>query len=281
LAFLPFYFSNLENGPFWSHSRYGASPFIGFLYEQDKTRPFFWKAWTANLRNAEGQTREHYLQTYVRLAQAEGVYPDGFRSFADDAGWYGARLAGMDFIDQRALRDVTQASATQTRASHFYAPLAIGSGSGNYVSSPARPLLEFGTHLIPLTATRDTVTVTLTGNTGANQAAWRFAIVAVQGDTVTYSTLGAATGTGSGTVARTVPADARLYLAVTATPGTYEVLGWQEDGPVTGTRFPYKVQIGGATAWTGDPVPCAANVAPGTPKLNYNTNGNSGDRKPC
>ncbi|MBB3880669.1 DUF6055 domain-containing protein [Sphingomonas pseudosanguinis] len=282
VAFMPSYLNNLENGPLWSIARYGAQPFMSFLYDQDSTRPLVWRSWTENLRNSDGATTEDYMQAFVRLGQGAGLYANGFASFADDMGWYGARLAGMDFIDQRALIDATTASATQTLASHLYATLAEGSGAGQYLSSPARPLLQFGTHLIPLTANGGTVQVTLTGDTTDNQAGWRFAIVAIENGTkVTYSGLGAVSGTGSATISRPVPQGAKLFLTVTATPGAYETLGWQQDGAVTGTKFPYRVAISGATAPTGDPAACAPNVAPNTWTLNYNTNGNQEYGRPC
>ena len=282
VGFLPYYLNNLENGPLWSIARYGAQPFMSFLYEQDSTWPFVWESWTQNLRDSEGATTEDYLQAFVRLGQAAGVYPHGFASFANDMGWYGARLAGMDFIDQRALIDATTASATQTLASHLYAPLAEGSGANQYVSSPARPLLQFGTHLIPLTANGGTVQVTLTGDTTANQAAWRFALVAIENGTkVTYSDLGAVSGTNSATISRAVPQGAKLFLTVTATPGAYETLGWQPAGAVTGTKFPYRVSISGATPPTGDPAACAANIAPNSRTLNYNTNGHNEHGRRC
>ncbi|WP_312488926.1 DUF6055 domain-containing protein [Sphingomonas sp.] len=281
-GFMPSYLNNLENGPLWSIARYGAQAFMSFLYEQDTTRALVWRSWTENRRNSTGGTTEDYMQTFVRLGQEAGTYPNGFASFANDMGWYGARLAGMDFIDQRALTDAMMASTSQTWASHFHAPLAQTSTANQYLSSPARPLLEFGTHVIPLTPTGGTVQVRLTGRTTANQAAWRFAIVAIEnGAKVTYSPLGAVSGTNSATVSRTVPQGAKLFLTVTATPGAYETLGWQGDGAVTGTKFPYRVNITGATAPTGDPAACAANVAPNTWTLNYNTNGNEEYGRPC
>lgn len=281
-GFLMDYVNNLENGPLWSHARYGAHPFIGYLYHADRTHDLVWKAWTDNLRTPAGATTEDFLQAIVRLGQAAGRYPNGFASFADDMGWYGAQLAGMDFVDRRALIDATTASATETWASHLYAPLALGPKRGQYVSSRERPLLEFGTHVIPLTVSAGRVQVTVTGATTANAAAWRFAIVAIRGnDSPTYSALGAVSGKGSTTIARAVYPDARVFLVVTATPGIYETLGWQAAGPVQGTKFPYNVTMSGATPSTVPAAPCAANAAPGAWNLNYATNGNLEGGKPC
>lgn len=281
-GFLPVYLNNLENGPLWSNARYAAHPFFSFLYEQDRTRPFFWRAWTENLRNPDGSSKEDFLQAFVRLGQTAGIYPNGFASFADDAGWFGARLAAMDFIDQRALLDVQAAADGRTLISHLDTPLQQGGSGAEYLSPPARPLLEFGTHLVRLTPTGGTVRVSLSGATATNQAAWRFALVSVGDDgRVRYSRLGAANGTGGGDVAWTPPTGGKLYLAVTATPGVYETLGWQPRGPVKGTRFPYRVRITGATLRTGDPARCAANLEPGVTSINYNTNGNSEERRPC
>ncbi len=67
------------------------------------------------------------------------------------------------------------------------------------------------------------VSVRLTGGTTDKDAAWRFALVAVRGGTEpTYSPLGAVEGRGSAVITYRVPRDARLFLAVTATPGVYE-----------------------------------------------------------
>ncbi len=84
-----------------------------------------------------------------------------------------------------------------------------------------------------------------------------FRVVAVRGEAdASYSRLGAVEGTGSATVSYRIPKDARLYLAVTATPGVYESLGWQKPGSTEGARFPYVVDISGATPRLKGEVDC-------------------------
>ena len=86
---------------------------------------------------------------------------------------------------------------------------------------------------MPLTATGRTVKVTLTGATTANQASWRFTLVAVDKAGVPhYAPLAAVTGTGSATVTMTPPTGARLFLTVTATPMSMKA--W--DGRRTASR---------------------------------------------
>lgn len=242
-----FYFANVEKGPLWSTSRYGAFPFMTYLFEKDDTRRFLWTTWTGNLRAANGASTEDWVETLVRLAGTAGVYPNGFRSFADDMGWYGARLAAMDFLARQTLSGfVGDDPAAPLRAG--LTPSATANG---YASPSARPLLQFGSHIVPLTPTTGTVRVALTGATTANAAAWRFTLVSVAPDgTPRYAPLATVEGTGTAETTITPVAGERLYLAVTATPYTYESLGWQPDGPVRGTTFPYTVTITGASPRT-------------------------------
>jgi hypothetical protein len=125
------------------------------------------------------------------------------------------------------------------------------------------------------------VTATLTGRTTANEAAWRFTLVAVAADgTIRYAKLTPVEGTGSAATAIEYAAGESLHLAVTATPYTYETLGWQGEGATTGTTFPYRVQLGNAVPLTGSASACdAAN--PGGWDLNYNTNGHVANGAAC
>lgn len=278
---LPTYMDNLEGGPLFSHARYGAFPFMLHLHERDATRDLVWSTWLDNLRTAEGATTEDYLPAFVRLAQAEGIYPQGWRSFADDAGWYGARLVAMDFQARQALNDLLRGRDGRLHYTKRFVPLAATSVAGRYDSPAERPLLEFGTHLVPLTAQPGKVTARLTGGTTAHQAAWRFALVAVAADgSVRYSQLASAEGNGSGATAIQHATGESLYIAVTATPYAYETLGWQAAGATTGTQFPYRLQLENATAWTGSGTACDAANAQGW-DLNYNTNGHVADGVAC
>jgi hypothetical protein len=278
---LQYYIDNLEGGPLFSPSRYGAYPFMLYLHERDATRDLVWSTWLDNLRTAEGATTEDYLPAFVRLAQAKGIYPQGWRSFADDAGWYGAQLVAMDFKARQALNDLLRGRDGRQYYSKRFVPLTATSVPGAYDSPAQRPLLEFGTHLVPLTAQPGKVTARLTGGTTAHQAAWRFALVSVAADgKVRYSQLASAEGTGSGATAIQHAAGESLYLAVTATPYVYETLGWQAEGATTGTQFPYRLQLENATAWTGSVTACDA----GNPRgwdMNYNTNGHVADGVEC
>jgi hypothetical protein len=245
-------------GPLWPDARYGAFPFLNMLFEDPRTRPLVWAGWTRNARTAAGASTEDFVPTILRLGTASGAYPKGLRSFADDMGWYGARLVTLDFMNQRALLDAVAQSRFVFGGSRF-AALVPGDRPGRFVPQSDQVLHQFGTDLIPLTPTghRDTVSVRLTGATTAKDAAWRFALVAVRGEAdASYSRLGAVEGTGSATVSYRIPKDARLYLAVTATPGVYESLGWQKPGSTEGARFPYAVDISGAAPRLKGEVDC-------------------------
>lgn len=278
------YLNQLENGFLFSPARYGATPIFTYLFEKDDTRPFVFGAWMRNRRNAGGATQEDFLPAVVRLGQEAGVYPNGFASFADDAGWYGARLAAMDFQNQRAMLDQLRATRTTSWLPHFYTPLAaVGSDPQTFVPPAERPLLQWGTHLVPLTAQTGTVRATLTGGTTANQAAWRFTLVAVAEDgRPTYAPLGAVAGRASATVILAPPAGTSLYLAVTATPYSYETLGWQPNGEaIRGTRFPYTIRIEGATPRTGPASACDPKTQPGAFTVNYALSGNKEGGRRC
>lgn len=265
------YFDYLEFGPLYSPSRYGANPFMAYLFEKDDTRPLVFGAWQRTRRNAGGVSQEDYVPAFVRLAKGDGVYRKGFASFADDMGWYGARLVTMDFVKQRAYLDMLSSLRTTKLVPHLLTPMvAVATARETNVFAPPaeRDLLEFGTHIVPLTPTGRAVKVTLTGATTANQAAWRFTLVAVDAKGVPhYAPLAAVSGTGRATLAMTPPPGTTLFLAVTATPYAYETLGWQAEGkPVHGTRFPYRVSISGATPDTGSVEAChSPSLAGGRP----------------
>ncbi len=281
-AALAWYLNNLESGPFFSVSRYGAFPFISYLFENDRTRSLVFDVWkpAAKPQNGWSEVPRDYAEAIIARGKQTGAYPQGFASFADDAGWYGARLVAMDFVNRAHLIDNYRPTATTSSIGHFYTPLVATSGDNGTTYAPPveRELLQWGTHLIPLTAVAgQKVTVTLTGGTKANAAAWRFVIVAVGADnTPVYSALGKASGTGSGSAALTIPAGTRAYLAVTATPYRYESLGWQDLGkPIKGTRFPYSIKVEGAVPRTGPVKACDAEAQPGTWAPNYTLNGNN------
>jgi hypothetical protein len=280
------YLNQLENGFLFSPSRYGATPIMNYLFEKDATRNLVFGTWTRNLRDTNGATQEDYLPAFVRLGREAGVYPNGFASFADDAGWYGARLAAMDFLNQRAMLDQLRATRSTTWLPHFYTPLApVASTTDRTVFAPPsqRPLLQWGTHIVPLLTNGQSVKVTLTGGTVANQAAWRFTLVSVSANgTPRYAPMATVVGKTSASTTMTAQPGSSLYLAVTATPYTYETLGWQENGqPVRGTRFPYRVKIEGATPRTGSAAACDPMTQPGATTLNYTLSGNKEGGRPC
>jgi Family of unknown function (DUF6055) len=280
--FLPYLTANLESGPLFSPARYGAFPFMAFLREKDDTRDLMWRTWLNNQRTAEGATTEDFVQAFVRLAQAASVYPKGFISFADDMGWFGARLAAMDFEARQALLDWQYRLDGSLHFAKQFVPLVATATANVYTPPVERPLLEYGTHLVPLTAEAGKVTVQVTGATTAHRAAWRFTLVAVGADgAVRYGKLAAAEGSGSGATAINHRSGEKLYLSVTATPYTYETLGWQGTGATTGTQFPYRVLIDGATPLTGSATACDAGMTSDTWDLNYNTNGHVEDGVRC
>jgi hypothetical protein len=276
------YTDNLESGPLFSHARYGAFPFIASLFENDRTRHLVWQTWLDNQRTAEGATTEDYLPAFVRLAQAQGVYPAGFSSFADDVGWFGARLAAMDFEHQPAMQHRLKGRDGEALSAKREVPLTVTSNAAVFASPAQRPLLQYGTHLVPLTAAAGKVTVQLTGATTAHQAGWRFTLVSIAANgSVRYAAMATAEGLGSGATAIDHRPGESLYLAVTATPLIYETLGWQEAGPVTGTQFPYHVRFSNATPWTGSVTACNPAAGAGVLDLNYNTNGHQPDGTAC
>ncbi len=280
-----YYFDNLENGPTWSVSRYANYPFMSFLFEQDRTRDLVFGVWKPGARQgAWSSLQKDYFPMVVEAGRVSGAYPEGFVSFANDMGWYGARLVTMDFQSQSLLRDAFRWTRDTHNMGHFYTPLVRDAADPTVYTSPnERPLMQWGTHLIPLSSNASTVKVTLTGRTTANSAAWRFSIVAVRGgDKASYSTLGRADGRGSGTISLGVPTDAKLYLAVTATPYRYESNGWQTLGePVKGTKFPYSIKLEGAVPRVTDVRACDLESRSGTWGVNYTLNGNTDQPRPC
>ncbi len=254
------YGNHLYLGPVWPVARYGAYPFIDMLFEDARTQPLVWGAWRHDRRLPTGDGAEDFLPAVVRLGQSSGAYPQGMRSFADDMGWYGARLVTLDFLNQRAMLDATGVMRFLFGGTRW-ASLLPGDRPGRYVPQPGLLLHQFGSDLIPLTVTGADarVSVRLTGGTTDKDAAWRFALVAVRGGTEpTYSPLGAVEGRGSAVITYRVPRDARLFLAVTATPGVYEPIpGGDQVKPTAGARFPYALDITGATPRLKGDVDCA------------------------
>lgn len=275
------YFNNLELGPLFSSTRYSSYPFIHYLWETDRTRSLVWGTWTASA--AGTAPGEDFLPTMIAAGRQSGAFPDGYRTFADDMGWYGARLVTMDFHNQRNFMDNIRTSDGKRLAATFYTPLVRGAQAGSYTSSTLRGLRQWGTHLVPLTATGSKVTVTLTGRNTSVNAAWRFALVAATNDlTPIYSPLGKVESGGSSTVSLTVPQGAKVYLAVTATPYRYESLGWQDLGKApAGTVYPYAVKLTGATAYDGPATACNPTAPADAGTDNYILNGNAEGWRPC
>ncbi|MCS3807186.1 DUF6055 domain-containing protein [Xanthomonas sp. 4461] len=278
-----YYQSNLENGPLFPESRYGAHPLLMFLAETDATRSLVWEMWLKNQRNAAGDTLELPIQTVVRLGQQQGVFPQGFRSFADSIGRYGARLAAFDFVSQKALLDISKDRAAAKR----YVPLKALATRGRYASSPERPLNIYGTHVIPLTPQTGAkaISVSLQGKTVADQAAWRFTLVSLDAQShPTYAPLGAVDGTAKSAVTLTLPAGStQTYLVVTATPYRYSVVPTAVE-QLAGKRplqFPYEVSITGATPLAGLATTCYAYAGTDGLDQNWNTNGHRTDDTPC
>lgn len=273
-----YYTDNLENGPLWSNSRYGAYPFLMSLYESDSTRGLLWSIWQQNKRDASGTSLEDQVETMVRLGQANGAFPGGMKSFGDDIGWYGARLATMDFYNQKMFLDVYTDLYTTKR----FVGLKAGASANNYTSLAERPLYEYGTHIVPLaiSGSSGVISAKVTGGTSGNGASWRFTIAGLDANNnPSYAPLTEVDGTGSNSVAINATAGTRYFLVVTATPTTYQSLGWEGSGPIP-NQYPYSVDILGAT-----PLMTAANActshSTGGQDLNWNTNGHSTDARAC
>ncbi|MBJ6123511.1 hypothetical protein JAO74_17135 [Sphingomonas sp. BT553] len=191
----------------------------------------------------------------------------------------------MDFVNRRALLDNISATKDALYLSHFYTPLATVASVRDpkvFAAPAARSLLQWGTHIVPLTPSAAKVSIALTGGTRVNGAAWRVSIVSVSSDgTAHYSPLGSVEGTGTGSTSLDVAAGGRMYLAITATPSVYESLEWQPDGaPTKGTKYPYRVKIDGAVPFMGAASACNPAAVPAW-NLNYNTNGFLAGGKPC
>ncbi|MGN7998933.1 DUF6055 domain-containing protein [Sphingomonas sp. 22176] len=242
------YLGQLEKGPTFSDLRYAAWPWLVALQEGDSTRPLLWQVWTDNLREADGRSREDQMEAFVRIGQKTGAFPNGWRSFADFMGMFGARLAAGDFEMQKALLDY----ARDVPMAQRYAELSPASVAGTYHSSYDRPLLQFGTHLIRLTPELDSskITVQLTGEPKIPKSAWRFRLVAIdaQGRAM-YSPLAAVDDAESASSQIPVSTGVTYILAVTATPYVYQTLGWNGDAQFpTPDIFPYQLKLTGAVA---------------------------------
>ena len=121
------HFDFLEFGPLYSPARYGANPILAYLFEKDDTRALVFGAWQRDRRDAAGMGLEDYVPAFVRIGQEDGVYPKGYASFANDMGWYGARLVTMDFVKQAVLNDILFSLRSKNLVPHFYtrwSPLA-------------------------------------------------------------------------------------------------------------------------------------------------------------
>ncbi|WDJ07681.1 DUF6055 domain-containing protein [Xanthomonas campestris] len=281
---LAYYYSNLENGPFFPQSRYGAHPWLMYLDENDATRSLVWDMWLKNLRNADGDTLELPVETLVRLGQQGGQFPNGYRSFADTVGRYGARLAAFDFVSQKAMLDIGNGNAAGKR----YVPLKPLAAPGRYASSPERPLNIYGTHVIPLTplSSATSIKVSLTGKTRADQASWRFTVVSLDAQAhPRYAPLVAVDGTASATASFPLQGGKGIthYLVVTATPYRYSEVptGEEQLAGQAAARFPYEVSIQGATPLVGPAATCYAYKGDDGLDRNWNTNGHQFEPQPC
>ncbi len=175
-------------------------------------------------------------------------------------GWYGARLVTMDFLKRAVLNDILFSFGPRIwcrTSTHRWSPLA------RLAIPPCshhrhRATCWSSDPYLPLITTGRTVEVTLTGATTANQASWRFTLVAVDKAGVPhYAPLAAVTGTGSATVTMTPPTGARLFPHRHRTPYVYESLGLQatasrRSAPV----FPYRLRINDAVPAPGSVEAC-------------------------
>ncbi|GAA3334724.1 Ig-like domain repeat protein [Curtobacterium albidum] len=276
------YYQNLENGPDWHTNYYGMFPLLLQLSQSDRTRDLVWRAWRENLRSDDGQSEELFLETVIRLGEAEGIYPDGTRSFADEIGWYGARLAASDFEQGRVFEDTKNGSQEGSRFVGLN-----GTDERDTWSSPTeRPLWQYGSHLIPLTVQSDAsaIQVRLRGETTEQAAGWRYALVSVGTDGAPrYSSLGAADPSDGDVVTLpTTDPEARYYLAVSATPDRLGRLGDADNPDPAPTTFPYSVALRGASPMLPGAGTCLgpydrADAA----NLNWHTNGHHTFDRPC
>lgn len=174
-----------------------------------------------------------------------------------------------------------------------YVTLKPLSTRGNYASSPERPLNIYGTHVIPLTpdAAATSIAVSLKGKTNADQASWRFTVLALDAQShPRYAPLAAVEGTASATVTFPLQAGSgtTYYLVVTATPYRYSVVptGEEQLAGKTATTFPYEVGIQGATPLVGPRRPATPTKGPtawigtGTPTATT-SNRNPVDKLTC
>lgn len=276
------YFQNLENGPDWHTNYYGMFPLLLQLSQSDRTRDLVWRAWRENLRANDGASEELFVETVVRSGQSEGIYPHGFRSFADEIGWYGARLAASDFQQSQVFKDTQTGNQEGSR----FVGLNGTDERDTWSSSSDRPLWQYGSHLIPLTVEPDTsaIRLRLRGETTEQVAGWRYALVSVGADGAPrYSSLGAADPADGDVVTLPTTGDpARYYLAVSSTPDRLERLGDADDPDPAPTTFPYSVTLQGARPTLPGAGTCLgpydrADAA----NLNWHTNGHHTHDRHC
>lgn len=271
------YWQNLENGPTWWTSRYGMFPLLLQLSSRPGTRDLVWRAWFENDRAVNGDTTEDFLETVVRLGREDGVYPRSWASFADETGWYGARLAARDFEQRQVF---TKTMGWHQEASRYVGLRPTGTAR-TWASSTERPLWQYGTHVVPLDVdgSAKELRLSLRGLTERAGAGWRYALVRVPRDGtdtgLRYSGLGAAGGLERGrTVRLDVRDDADHFLAVTATPTTYARLEGDDPRPAP-TTFPYRVRVDGASPSLPGSGSCLGPyTGPDAANLNWHTNGN-------
>jgi hypothetical protein len=276
------YYQNLERGPEWWTNYYGAFPLLLQLSEQDNTRDLIWRAWQENRRGPDGQSEEDLLETVVRLGEQDGVYPNGFASFADDLGRYGGRLAANDFLQGKVFADTTSYRQEASR----YVGLTPTDGIGAFIAPQDRPLWQFGSHVVPITPVPSAteIRVTLTGAAQTDAAGWRYVLTGVKpGSAPIYSTLGRAGNVDAGaTIALPVEAGREYFLAVTATPTSHESLGGQDIPTTPPTTYPYSVTLVGAQPQLPGTGTCLGPfTGPDAVNLSFGTNGQLPYDQPC
>lgn len=169
----------------------------------------------------------------------------------DMLGYFAAHMATLDFEHQSSYLANVQNNINYQDFfwQQFYTMLEKIPFAENTYAVPTERAPQQAAYVVtPLTATDDTVSVTLHGASAREGAAWRACIVTVKGGETTYSKL---FGDGETMTADVSGAD-EIYLTVAATPSLdkyvkYAAFQSEKDLPYSNRpRYPYEATIVGA-----------------------------------
>ncbi len=228
-----------------SRHNYGSWPFLQVLAEHPRFGSEFpYAIWPACKRNEKNNALEDPFQTIMRLGVERGVWKDGVAGFGDIVGELAARMVAWDFqnqfFHQKEMRNVVRHSPGVPSHRVVLEPVADRAGWWKPIHSHAPR--QYGVNIIELVPDAKTVEADIAGIVDETESSdWRATLVA-------YDALGhcrySPTVRG-GKVALDVREGEQLALAIAATPGKYEPLGFRI-GYGKKRRYPYEVTFRGA-----------------------------------